>query len=51
MCLGSADSEVNEELKKEKIAELKKKATSLQELLTQNLSELKQICLREAVSV
>ncbi|GAA6104843.1 FERM domain-containing protein 4B isoform X1 [Tachysurus ichikawai] len=45
---GSADSEVNEELKKEKIVELKKKADSLQELLTQNLSELKKICLREA---
>ncbi|TSM36148.1 FERM domain-containing protein 4B [Bagarius yarrelli] len=45
---GSAESEVNEELKKEKIAELKKKANSLQELLAQNLSELKNICLREA---
>ncbi|XP_058258880.1 FERM domain-containing protein 4B isoform X1 [Hemibagrus wyckioides] len=45
---GSADSEVNEELKKEKIAELKQKANSLQELLNKKLSELKKICLREA---
>ncbi|XP_053083064.1 FERM domain-containing protein 4B isoform X3 [Pangasianodon hypophthalmus] len=45
---GSADSEVNEELKKEKIAELKKKEQSLQDLLTQKLTELKKICLREA---
>lgn len=51
MCLGSADSEVNEELKKEKIAELKKKEQSLQALLAEKLSELKKICLREAVSV
>ncbi|KAI4878233.1 hypothetical protein NFI96_016272 [Prochilodus magdalenae] len=45
---GSADSEVSEELKKEKIAELKKKENSLQDLLTQKLNELKKICLREA---
>ncbi|XP_053354525.1 FERM domain-containing protein 4B isoform X1 [Clarias gariepinus] len=45
---GSADSEVNEELKKEKIAELKKKEQSLQALLAEKLSELKKICLREA---
>lgn len=51
MCLDSADSEVNEELKKEKIAELKKKEKSLQDLLTEKLTELKKLCLREAVSV
>lgn len=41
---------MNEELKKEKLAELKKKEKSLQDLLAQKLSELKKICLREAVS-
>ncbi|XP_049335421.1 FERM domain-containing protein 4B isoform X1 [Astyanax mexicanus] len=45
---GSADSEVSEELKKEKISELKKKEKNLQDLLTQKLNELKKICLREA---
>nr|XP_020489449.1 FERM domain-containing protein 4B isoform X2 [Labrus bergylta] len=45
---GSADSEVNEEQKKEKIAELKKKEKNLQDTLTQKLEELKKICLREA---
>ncbi|KAL7891794.1 hypothetical protein AOLI_G00012700 [Acnodon oligacanthus] len=45
---GSADSEVSEELKKEKVAELKKKEKNLQDLLTQKLNELKKICLREA---
>ncbi|XP_066520815.1 FERM domain-containing protein 4B [Hoplias malabaricus] len=45
---GSADSEVSEELKKEKIAELKKKEKNIQDLLTQKLNELKKICLREA---
>lgn len=49
MFSGSADSELNEELKKEKIAELKKKEKSLQDLLDLKLSELKKICLREAV--
>ncbi|XP_053492024.1 FERM domain-containing protein 4B isoform X2 [Ictalurus furcatus] len=44
----SADSEINEELKKEKLAELKKKEKSLQDLLAQKLTELKKICLREA---
>lgn len=48
---GSADSEVSEEQKKEKIAELKKKEKGLQDMLTQKLEELKKICMREAVSV
>uniref|UniRef100_A0A3Q3JEF9 FERM domain-containing protein n=1 Tax=Monopterus albus TaxID=43700 RepID=A0A3Q3JEF9_MONAL len=45
---GSADSEVSEEQKKEKIAELKKKEKNLKDTLTQKLEELKKICLREA---
>ncbi|CAJ1051279.1 LOW QUALITY PROTEIN: FERM domain-containing protein 4B [Xyrichtys novacula] len=45
---GSADSEANEEQKKEKIAELKKKEKNLQDTLTQKLEELKKICMREA---
>lgn len=48
---GSADSEVSEEQKKEKVAELKKKEKNLQDTLTQKLEELKKICMREAVSV
>ncbi|XP_019911326.2 FERM domain-containing protein 4B isoform X4 [Esox lucius] len=44
---GSADSEVSEEQKKEKIADLKKKAKDLQDTLTQKEEELKNICLRE----
>lgn len=47
---GSADSEVSEEQKKEKVAELKKKEKELQEKLAKKLEELKKICLREAVS-
>ncbi|XP_070701253.1 FERM domain-containing protein 4B [Pempheris klunzingeri] len=45
---GSADSEVSEEQKKEKVAELKKKEKNLQDTLMQKLEELKKICLREA---
>uniref|UniRef100_A0A3B5BCZ2 FERM domain-containing protein 4B-like n=1 Tax=Stegastes partitus TaxID=144197 RepID=A0A3B5BCZ2_9TELE len=45
---GSADSEVSEEQKKEKISELKKKEKDLQDTLTQKLEELKKICMREA---
>lgn len=48
---GSADSEVSEEQKKEKVAELKKKEKELQDTLTKKLEELKKICMREAVSV
>lgn len=50
LILGSADSEVSEEQKKEKVAELKKKEKDLQEKLAKKLEELKKICLREAVS-
>ncbi|XP_036007867.1 FERM domain-containing protein 4B isoform X3 [Fundulus heteroclitus] len=45
---GSADSEVSEEQKKEKIAELKKKQKDLEEALGQKLEELKKICMKEA---
>ncbi|XP_019122851.1 FERM domain-containing protein 4B isoform X1 [Larimichthys crocea] len=45
---GSADSEVSEEQKKEKVAELKKKEKELQDTLTKKLEELKKICMREA---
>lgn len=48
---GSGDSDVSEELKKEKIADLKNKEKDLQDALTQKLEELKKICLREAVSI
>ncbi|XP_008318724.1 FERM domain-containing protein 4B isoform X3 [Cynoglossus semilaevis] len=45
---GSADSEVSDEQKKEKVVELKRKEKDLQEKLTKKLQELKEICLREA---
>ncbi|XP_034023348.1 FERM domain-containing protein 4B [Thalassophryne amazonica] len=45
---GSADSEVSDEQKKEKISELKKKEKALQDTLTQKLEELKKLCMREA---
>ncbi|XP_061639483.1 FERM domain-containing protein 4B-like isoform X1 [Phyllopteryx taeniolatus] len=45
---GSADSDVAEEQKKEKITELKTKENKLQGILTQKLEELKKICMREA---
>ncbi|XP_030274840.1 FERM domain-containing protein 4B isoform X4 [Sparus aurata] len=44
----SLDSEVTEEQKKEKAAELKKKEKDLQDTLTQKLEELKKLCMREA---
>ncbi|XP_067229587.1 FERM domain-containing protein 4B isoform X2 [Chanodichthys erythropterus] len=44
----SAENDVNEELKKEKIAELRKKQESLKEILALKEEELKKICLREA---
>ncbi|XP_056109688.1 FERM domain-containing protein 4B isoform X3 [Rhinichthys klamathensis goyatoka] len=44
----SADNDVNEEQKKEKIAELKNKQKSLNEILALKEEELKRICLREA---
>ncbi|KAM4581652.1 FERM domain-containing protein 4B isoform 3-T3 [Fundulus diaphanus] len=45
---GSGDSEVSEEQKKEKIAELKKKQKDLEDALRQKLEELKKICMKEA---
>ncbi|XP_037304354.2 FERM domain-containing protein 4B isoform X2 [Pungitius pungitius] len=45
---GSADSEVSDEQKKEKVAELKKKGKHLQDTLAQKIEELKKICMREA---
>lgn len=47
---GSADSEVSDEQKKEKVAELKKKEKHLQDQLAQKIEELKKICMKEAVS-
>ncbi|XP_026117246.1 FERM domain-containing protein 4B-like isoform X5 [Carassius auratus] len=44
----SGDNEVNEEQKKEKIAELKNKQESIKELLALKEEELKKMCLREA---
>ncbi|XP_073671292.1 FERM domain-containing protein 4B isoform X4 [Paramisgurnus dabryanus] len=44
----SADNEVNEEQKKEKIAELNNKKKNLEELLALKMDELKKVCLREA---
>ncbi|KAI1890962.1 hypothetical protein AGOR_G00158980 [Albula goreensis] len=45
---GSADSEISEEQKKEKICELKKKEKDLQDMLARKVEELKELCLREA---
>ncbi|XP_067302929.1 FERM domain-containing protein 4B isoform X6 [Pseudorasbora parva] len=45
---GSADSEMNDDQKKEKLAELRKKEREIQDILSQKLTELKEICLREA---
>ncbi|XP_048035498.1 FERM domain-containing protein 4B isoform X2 [Megalobrama amblycephala] len=45
---GSADSEMNDDQKKEKLAELRKKEREIQDVLSQKLTELKEICLREA---
>ncbi|KAM3872629.1 FERM domain-containing protein 4B [Diretmus argenteus] len=45
---GSADSEVSEEQKKEKISELRKKEHEIQDILAKKTKELKKICLREA---
>ncbi|XP_051947779.1 FERM domain-containing protein 4B-like isoform X1 [Xyrauchen texanus] len=45
---GSADSEMNDDQKKEKLAELRKKERDIQDILSQKLTELKEICLREA---
>ncbi|XP_062871181.1 FERM domain-containing protein 4B [Trichomycterus rosablanca] len=45
---GSADSELNDDQKKEKLAELRQKEKEIQDVLKQKMSELKEICLREA---
>ncbi|XP_057686345.1 FERM domain-containing protein 4B-like isoform X3 [Corythoichthys intestinalis] len=45
---GSADSEMSEEQKKEKLAELRKKEQDIQDILAKKTKELKKICLREA---
>ncbi|RVE73347.1 hypothetical protein OJAV_G00049270 [Oryzias javanicus] len=45
---GSADSEVSDKKRKEKIAEFTKIQKDLQEKLKQKIQELKSICLREA---
>ncbi|XP_051961177.1 FERM domain-containing protein 4B [Xyrauchen texanus] len=45
---GSADSEMNDDQKKEKLAELRKKEREIQDILSIKLTELKEICLREA---
>lgn len=47
----SAESEVNEEQRKEKVAELRRKEQDLQDTLARKLEELKKVCMREAVSV
>lgn len=46
---GSADSEMSEEQKKEKLSELRKKEREIQDILAKKTKELKKICLREAV--
>ncbi|XP_076875018.1 FERM domain-containing protein 4B isoform X2 [Brachyhypopomus gauderio] len=45
---GSADSELNDDQKKEKLSELRKKEKEIQDALSQKMAELKKICLREA---
>lgn len=48
---GSQDSEVSDELKKEKRIALKLRQSALEDALNQRTEELKKICLREAVSI
>ncbi|KAK5895012.1 hypothetical protein CesoFtcFv8_011642 [Champsocephalus esox] len=45
---GSADSEMSEEQKKEKLSDLRKKEQEIQDILSKKTKELKKICLREA---
>ncbi|XP_037334126.2 FERM domain-containing protein 4B isoform X1 [Pungitius pungitius] len=45
---GSADSEISEEQKKEKLSELRRKEMEIQDILAKKTKELKKICLREA---
>lgn len=47
----SAESEVNEEQRKEKVAELRRKEKELQDTLAKKVEELKKVCMREAVSL
>lgn len=42
---------MNEEQRKEKVAELRRKEKELQDTLNRKLEELKKVCMREAVSV
>lgn len=42
---------MNEEQRKEKVADLRRKEQELQDTLTRKLEELKKVCMREAVSV
>lgn len=44
----SAESEVNEEQRKEKVAELRRKEKELQDTLAKKVEELKKVCMREA---
>jgi hypothetical protein len=48
---GSVDSEIIEERKKEKISDLKKKEKDLEDKLAKKMEELKNVCMREAVSL
>uniref|UniRef100_A0A3P9L079 FERM domain containing 4Bb n=1 Tax=Oryzias latipes TaxID=8090 RepID=A0A3P9L079_ORYLA len=45
---GSADSEMSEEQKKERLSELRKKEKEIQDILAKKTEELKKICRREA---
>ncbi|XP_030624942.1 FERM domain-containing protein 4B [Chanos chanos] len=45
---GSADSEMSEDQKKEKLNELRNKEKDIQSVLSQKIDELKKVCLREA---
>ncbi|XP_068454244.1 FERM domain-containing protein 4B-like isoform X3 [Clinocottus analis] len=45
---GSADSEMSEEQKREKLSELRKKEQEIQDILAKKTKELKKICMREA---
>lgn len=42
---------MNEEQRKEKVAELRRKEKDLQDTLAKKLEELKKVCMREAVSI
>lgn len=42
---------MNEEQRKEKVAELRRKEKELQDTLAKKVEELKKVCMREAVSL